>query len=88
MELYCWIDLDSNNSVIIRLDEVDKVINHKKLDNDLTLIIWQLSVHKNKITAITTESTFNWYWFVDDLIEEGYTLKLVNTATILTYSGL
>ncbi|MCW8934735.1 MAG: IS110 family transposase [Gammaproteobacteria bacterium] len=88
MELYCGIDLHSNNSVIVILDEVDRVIYQKKLDNDLTLILKQLAVYKNKITAIAIESTFNWYWLVDGLIEAGYTVKLVNTAAVQTYSGL
>jgi len=64
------------------------VIYQKKLDNDLPLIIRQLSVYKNKITAIAIESTFNGYWLVDGLIEEGYSVKLVNTAAVQTYSGL
>jgi len=88
MELYCGIDLHSNNSVIVILDEVDKVIYQKKLDNDLALILKQLSVYKDKITAVAIESTFNWYWLVDGLIEAGYTVKLVNTAAVQTYSGL
>ncbi len=88
MKLYCGIDLHSNNSVVVILDEVDKVIYQKKLDNDLTLILNQLAVYKNKITAIAIESTFNWYWLVDGLIEAGYTVKLVNTAAVQTYSGL
>ena len=62
MELYCGIDLHSNNSVVVILDEIDKVVYQKKLDNDLAIIIKQLSVYKDRITAITIESTFNWYW--------------------------
>jgi len=88
MKLYCGIDLHSNNSVVVILDESDKVIFQKKLDNDLALILKQLSVYKDKITAIAIESTFNWYWLVDGLIEAGYTVKLVNTAAVQTYSGL
>lgn len=88
MELYCGIDLHSNNSVIVILDEVDKVIYQKKLDNNLALILKQLSIYKDKITAVAIESTFNWYWLVDGLIEAGYTVKLVNTAAVQTYSGL
>ena len=88
MKLYCGIDLHSNNSVIVILDEADKVIFHKKLNNDLALILEQLSVHKDKITAIAVESTFNWYWLVDGLMQAGYAVKLVNTAAVQTYSGL
>lgn len=88
MELYCGIDLHSNNSVIVLLDEADKVIYQKKLNNDLALILKQLSAYKNRITAVAIESTFNWYWLVDGLMEAGYTVKLVNTAAVQTYSGL
>ncbi len=88
MKLYCGIDLHSNNSVVVILDEADKVIYQKRLDNNLELILSQLSVYKNKITAVAIESTFNWYWLVDGLIEVGYTVKLVNTAAVQTYSGL
>ena len=49
MKFYCGIDLHLNNSVIVILDEADKVIFHKKLNNDLALILEQLSVHKDKI---------------------------------------
>jgi len=88
MQLYCGIDLHSNNSVIVILDEADKVVYPKKLNNDLTSILAQLSVYKGKITAIAIESTFNWYWLVDGLLDAGYTVKLVNTTAVQTYSGL
>ena len=88
MRLYCGIDLHSNNSVVVLLDEADKVVYQKKLNNDLTMILEQLSVYKSKITAIAIESTFNWYWLVDGLMDAGYTVKLVNTAAVQTYSGL
>ena len=70
----------TNNSVIVILDEVDKVVYQKRLTNDLATILKQLSVYKSKITAIAIESTFNWYWLVDGLMEAGYAIKLVNTA--------
>jgi transposase len=34
------------------------------------------------------ESTYNWYWLVDALMEAGYRLHLANTAAIVQYSGL
>lgn len=88
MKLYCGIDLHSNNSVVVILDEADKVIYQKKLNNDLSLILKQLSTYKGEIVAIAIESTFNWYWLVDGLMEAGYTVKLVNTAAVQTYEGL
>lgn len=88
MKLYCGIDLHSNNSVIVILDEADKVVYQKKLTNDLEVILQQLSVFIKSIVAIAIESTFNWYWLVDGLKAAGYDVKLVNTAAVQTYSGL
>lgn len=88
MKLYCGIDLHSNNSVVVILDEADTVIYQKKLSNQIDVILQQLSVFKDRITAIAIESTFNWYWLVDGLQEAGYQVKLVNTAAVQVYSGL
>ncbi len=88
MKLYCGIDLHSNNSVVVILDEEDKVVYQKKLKNNLKLILQQLSVYVNDIVTIAIESTFNWYWLVDGLKAAGYEVALVNTAAVQTYSGL
>ncbi len=34
------------------------------------------------------ESTFNWYWLVDGLMDSGYKMHLANTTAIQQYSGL
>ena len=34
------------------------------------------------------ESTYNWYWLVDGLMEAGYRLHLANTSAIKQYEGL
>ncbi len=34
------------------------------------------------------ESTYNWYWLVDGLMEQGYKVHLANTAAIQQYEGL
>ena len=38
MQLYCGIDLHSNNSLISLIDEHDQVIKEKRLDNDINII--------------------------------------------------
>jgi transposase len=88
MKLYGGIDLHSNNSVINLLDERDKVVYNKRLANDLPTILSELSPYKAQIEALAVESTFNWYWLVDGLMEQGYRTHLVNTAAVQTYSGL
>jgi len=88
MRLYVGIDLHSNNSVLVLLDEHDQVIYERRLANDLQVILAQLAPHRKRVHAIAVESTFNWYWLVDGLIEAGYTVKLVNTAAVKIYDGL
>ena len=88
MKLYAAIDLHSNNSVLVILDEHDLVVYERRLPNELPFILAELAPHRKSIEAIAVESTYNWYWLVDGLMEAGYTLKLVNTAAVKTYDGL
>jgi transposase len=37
---------------------------------------------------VAVESTFNWYWLVDSLMEAGFKVLLVNTAKVVQYNGL
>jgi transposase len=48
----------------------------------------QLSPYQNDLQGLVVESTYNWYWLVDGLMEAGYQLHLANTAAIQQYSGL
>ena len=82
MKLYCGIDLHSDNSYVVLLDEEEKVVYQKRLSNDLALIVKELFVYRDKIFGIVVESTYNWYWLVDGLQEMGYKVHLANTAAI------
>jgi len=88
MKLYVGIDLHSNNSMLVILDETDKVVHEHRHPNELGIILAQLAPHRKNIQAIAVESTFNWYWLVDGLMEAGYIVKLVNTVAVKTYDGL
>jgi len=88
MPLYCGIDLHSNNHVVCVIDDQDKRILEKKLDNDPELTLRALSPFKRRLKAVAVESTFNWYWLVDALMEAGFQVELVNTAKVVQYSGL
>ena len=87
MKLYGAIDLHSTNSVVVVIDEQDRVVYQKRLPNDLALILKELSVYQSELEGIVVESTYNWYWLVDGLMEEGYKLHLANTAAIQQYEG-
>ena len=88
MELYAAIDLHSNNSILVVLDQDDHVILERRLKNDLERIRLALAPHRESIRGIAVESTYNWYWLVDGLMNEGYQLHLVNTAAVKQYEGL
>jgi transposase len=88
MTLYCGIDLHSNNHVVCVIDDQDQRLLEKKLDNDPELTIRILSRYKKRLKAIAIESTFNWYWLADALMEAGFRVELVNTAKVVQYSGL
>ena len=88
MTLYCGIDLHSNNSVISLIDDTDRLVSEKRLDNDLELIEQHLQPYQDEISGVVVESTFNWYWLVDGLMEQGYPVHLANTLAIQQYNGL
>jgi hypothetical protein len=86
--LYGGIDLHANNSVVVLLNEQDQVIYQKRLPNHLPTILEPLSRHHREIEGVVVESTYNWYWLVDGLLEAGYRVHLANPAAMQQYSGL
>ena len=88
MKLYGAIDLHSTNNVTVVIDEQDRVVYQKRLPNDLALILRELSVYQSELEGIVVESTYNWYWLVDGLMEQGHKVHLANTAAIQQYEGL
>ena len=85
---YSGIDLHSNNCVVVVTDEQDHVLEEKRVPNDLVVILKLLEPHREDIAGVVVESTFNWYWLVDGLMEAGYEVKLANPAAIKKYAGL
>lgn len=88
MGVYIGIDLHSNNSVLVAVDDAGKVLFEKRLRNDLPVILSELSVYRKRCRGVVVESTYNWYWLVDGLMEAGYGVHLANTAAMQQYSGL
>ncbi len=85
---YSGIDLHSNNSVVTVTDEEDRVMAEKRLPNDLHSILEFMKPWREEIVGVVVESTFNWYWLVDGLLEAGYKVHLANTVAIKKYEGL
>src|SRR5262245_2680293 len=88
MKLYGGIDLHANNSVVVLLDEQDRVVYQKRLPNHLEHIVQQLSPYQEALEGVVVESTYHWYWLVDGLMEAGYRVHLANTAAIQQDEGL
>ena len=88
MQLYCGIDLHSNNSVVSLINDNDQLISEKRLDNDLEAIEQHLHPYQDDICGVVVESTYNWYWLVDGLMEHGYPVQLANTLAIQQYNGI
>jgi transposase len=61
----------------------------KRLPNDLSLVLGALSPYRDRLEGgVVVESTFNWYWLVDGLTENGIEARLANPAAIQQYNGL
>jgi transposase len=88
MKLYAGIDLHSNNSMVAVIDEQDKVVMQKRLPNELERVLVMLAGVKQWLVGVVVESTFNWYWLVDGLMQAGYRVHLANPAAIDQYAGL
>lgn len=88
MKLYAGIDLHSNNNYLAILDEQDKRIYQKRLPNQPDVLLAELGPFRENIVGITVESTYNWYWLEDTLMDNGYMTCLANPAAIQKHKGL
>ena len=70
------------------IDEQGRRVFKKKVYNDRELVLDILRPRKEDIVGIVVESTYNWYWMVDALMEEGYRVHLANPSQIQKYKGL
>ena len=87
-KLYAGIDLHSNNNSLCIIDESDKLLVEVKSENNLRADLLALSPYKKDLTGTVVESTFNWYWLIDGLMEAGYPVHLANPSKNAQYSGL
>ena len=88
MRKFIGIDLHSNNSVVVIGDEEDRVVFQKRLPNSLEAIEAVLAPHREETVGVVIESTYNWYWLVDGLMDRGYQVHLANPTAIKKYEGL
>lgn len=88
MALYCGMDLHSNNTWVFIGDEEDQAVVSRRFPNGLERILEALEPHREELAGIAVESTFNWYWLVDGLMDHGHRVHLVNPSAVQQYKGL
>jgi transposase len=90
MEHIVGIDLHSDNGYYGIIEPDGKRVFKKRLPNDLPTVLSTLEPYEKTITCIVVESTYNWYWLVDGLMDNGYNnrIQLANPAGFKPYEGL
>lgn len=88
MEHIAGIDLHSDNGYYGIIEPDGKRIYQRRLPNDLQRVLQELEPFRETLRCVVVESTYNWYWLVDGLIEKGYRVRLANPAKFGKYNDL
>jgi transposase len=80
---YAGIDLSARDSHLCVLDENLSIHLQQKAPNELPRIASLLDPFKPNLQVVV-ESTFNWYWLVDGLLDLGFDLCLAHTLGLAT----
>lgn len=88
MSLYAAFDLHAKSNHLGIIDESGKRVLMKKLPNEPFFIVSVLKPYRKHLSGIVVESTYNWYWLVDLLMDGGYEVHLANPSGIQKYKGL
>ena len=75
--LYAGFDLHGNNNYLGIVDGDGKRVFKKELSNHMEWIREVLVAFEAELVGIAVESTYNWYWMVDGLMDKGYKVHLV-----------
>jgi len=89
MGLHCAVDLHGDNGFYGIVDETGKRLFKRRIRNSLPEVLAALEPYKGDLDdGVVVESTYNWYWLVDGLQENGYGARLANPAAMQQYNGL
>ena len=82
---YVGLDLHSVTTQVCVINEKDHQVLNKRYPNDLSTILKVLEPYKSEVSGVVVESTYNWYWLVDGILENGYNVHLANPAANKRY---
>ena len=89
MQLYAGLDLHSRSTFIGILDQDFNRVFKKRIPNDLQRILSNLEPFQKQLKGLVVESTYNWYWLVDGLMDAGFeNVCLANPSAIKQYEGI
>jgi transposase len=63
-------------------------VHKRRVPNLIEAVLLEMEPFKDDTVGVAVESTFNWYWLVDGMMDAGYKLHLANPAAIKQYEGL
>jgi hypothetical protein len=86
--LYCGVDLHSSNGLYVITNPEDRPLFQKRLPNALPEVLAALEPYRGQRKVVAVESTYNWYWLVDGLLDHGYPVVLAHPAQIEQYEGI
>ena len=87
-ELYCGVDLHSNNGVYHVMGADGKQVWHRRLPNRPETVVTALAPFRSDLVTVAIESTYNWYWLADCLEDAGYSVVLANPSRMDQYRGM
>ena len=79
-KFYVGLDLHSNNTYVGVIDSKERRVLKGKFPNQLEVILALLDPYKKRTVGVV--STFNLYWLVDGLMDNGYKVHLAQTIEI------
>jgi transposase len=88
MYVYAGIDLHSSNCYLGVINQKQQRLFEKRLPNAMDQVHTALRPFRQQLVGVAVESTYNWYWLVDGLQEDGIRVHLANPAAMQQYDGL
>jgi len=82
MNHYVGMDLHSNNTVMVIIDDDEKWAFKRKFKNNLKEIVQALTPFRASLSGVVVEATYNWYWLVDGVQKAGYKVHLAHPAKL------